>query len=133
MSSDAFSSSPAFELDEASIRREIVAMGSSLAAHEAVIDVFLEESTRWLAQLGAHEGALRGEGPRSLSREEVADCRHEIANGMAISGAVDAGRWVRGLELRVREDPAAALADLLAMAVEALRATERVLLGMRPV
>jgi hypothetical protein len=94
-------------------------MGSTLAAHVPVIEVFLEEAPRWSGQLAAF-GSAKPTNVSSLTR--LRDALHEIANGMAIAGAAAEAAIVRELEHRLMAGAAEDLHDGQQVAADAERA-----------
>lgn len=119
--------------DLQTIQRAIEAMGSDLATHGPVIEVFLEEAPRWSRELAGF--AVPGVLTTGDASARLLACLHEVANGMAIAGAAADAARVRGLEHQLGCSPSAGNhrePDLawvagearfaLALAVEALRA-----------
>lgn len=110
---------PASPSNPERVRLAIEAMGSTLAAHAPVIEVFLEEAPRWSGQLAAF-GSGKPTDANGLAR--LRDALHEIANGMAIAGAAAEAAIVRELEHRLMAGAAEDLHDGQRVAADAERA-----------
>lgn len=119
--------------DLQAIQRAIEAMGSDLATHGPVIEVFLEEAPRWSRELAGFR--VTGALTTGDASARLIACLHEVANGMAIAGAAADAARVRGLEHQLGCGPSAGnqrgpdlawiageAGHALALAVEALRA-----------
>jgi hypothetical protein len=112
------------ELTDA-IEQAIRALGSNLQAHAPVIELCLEEADRWADELAAWADVADTAHEADSDRQGLITCLHEVANGLAIAGAMAAAAELRGLEHRLRDDTRASASTLARLALGGLAEARR--------